>query len=204
MKLSLTLLLPLLLCIGCTVKEQETVKTEEKHNMENKKVLVVFFSKTGENYGVGNIKIGNTHKVAEEIARQTNGTLFEIKPVKEYPNSYQDCVDVAKREKTNNDRPAIKGKVKNMEQYDTIYLGYPNWWNDAPMPVYTFLESYDLKGKQIYPFVTHEGSGVGNSVNSLKETFPNLIFDEGLAIYGHIAQNDAPFVEKTIKNWLNK
>ena len=204
MKLSLTLLLPLLLCIGCTVKEQETAKTEGTHNMENKKVLVVFFSKTGENYGVGNIKIGNTHKVAEELARQTNGTLFEITPVKEYPNSYQDCVDVAKREKTNNDRPAIKGKVKNMEQYDTIYLGYPNWWNDAPMPVYTFLESYDLKGKQIYPFVTHEGSGVGNSVNSLKETFPNLIFDEGLAIYGHIAQNDAPFVEKTIKNWLNK
>ena len=94
--------------------------------------------------------------------------------------------------------------MEDITSYDIVYLGYPNWGNDAPMPVYTFLESHNLDGKQIFPFVTHEGSGIGNSVNALKEVFPNLVFNEGLAIYGHIAQNDASFVEKAVRNWLNK
>lgn len=205
MKKLFALILPIFLLFACTKPQQEQTITENQTmENENKKVLVVFFSKTGENYGVGNIKIGNTHKVAMEIARQTNGTLFEIKPVKPYPDGYQDCVDVAKEEKTNNTRPAIKGKVENMAQYDIIYLGYPNWWGDAPMPVYTFLESYDLTGKTIYPFATHEGSGLGRSEEMLKEVLPKSTLKEGLAIYGHIAQNDAPFVEKTVRNWLNK
>lgn len=205
MKKLFALILPIFLLFACTKPQQEQTITENQTmENENKKVLVVFFSKTGENYGVGNIKIGNTHKVAMEIARQTNGTLFEIKPVKPYPDGYQDCVDVAKEEKTNNARPVIKGKVENMAQYDIIYLGYPNWWGDAPMPVYTFLESYDLTGKTIYPFATHEGSGLGRSEEMLKQALPKSEIKEGLAIYGHIAQNDAPFVEKTVRNWLNK
>ena len=196
----------LFLLLACSKPQQEPTPAEVKQNMENeiKKVLVVFFSKTGENYGVGNIKIGNTHKVAMEIARQTNGTLFEIKPVKPYPDGYKECVDVAKEEKTNNARPAIKGKVSNMADYNVIYLGYPNWWGDAPMPVYTFLESYDLTGKTIYPFATHEGSGMGHSEENLQKALPGTEIKEGLAIYGHTAQSDAPFVEKTVKNWLNK
>ena len=205
MKKIFALILPVLLLCACAKTPEGQNANENKQNMnKEQKVLVAFFSKTGENYGVGNIKVGNTHKVAEEIARQTNGTLFEIKPVKAYPDGYQACVDVAKEEKTGKARPEITGKVDNMAQYDVIYLGYPNWWNDAPMPVYTFLESYDLHGKQIYPFVTHEGSSIGNTVNSLKEALPYATFNEGLAIYGHIAQNDAPFVEKTVKNWLDK
>lgn len=205
MKKIFTLILPLFLLVACAKpQEEQKVNENTKNVLNNKKILVVFFSKTGENYGVGNIKIGNTHKVATEIAKQTKGTLFEIKPVKKYPDGYKDCVEVAKQEKNSKARPAIKGKVANIAQYDIIYLGFPNWANDAPMPVYTFLESYDLKDKQIYPFITHEGSGIGNTVNSLKETFPGLTFNDGLAIYGHIAQNDAPFVEKTVKNWLNK
>ena len=205
MKKIFAFILPVFLLLACA-KPQEGQKINENKESMNKeqKVLVAFFSKTGENYGVGNITVGNTHKVAAEIARQTKGTLFEIKPVKEYPYGYQECVDVAKKEKTNKARPAIKGKVDNMAQYEVIYLGYPNWWNDAPMPVYTFLESYDLTGKQIYPFVTHEGSGIGNTVNFLKEALPNATVNEGLAIYGHIAQKDAPFVENAVKNWLNK
>ena len=206
MKKLFALILPLFLLFACTKPQEEQTITEQKQNMmnETKKALVVFFSKTGENYGVGNIKIGNTHKVAMEIARQTNATLFEIKPVKPYPDGYKDCVDVAKEEKTNNARPAIKGKVENMAEYDVIYLGYPNWWGDAPMPVYTFLESYDLTGKTIYPFVTHEGSGMGHSEESLKNALPKSEIREGLVIYGHTAQSDAPFVEKSVKNWLNK
>lgn len=204
MKKIFALVLPLLLLFACA-KPQEAQKTEENTQRAkgNQKALVVFFSKTGENYGVGHIKVGNTHKVAAEIALQINGTLFEIKPVVEYPIGYKDCVEVAKKEKASKARPAIEENVKDIAQYDVIYLGYPNWGNDAPMPVYTFLESHNLNGKQVYPFVTHEGSGIGNSVNALKSAFPGLIFNEGLEIYGHIAQSDAPFVEKTVKNWLS-
>ena len=207
MKKLLVFILPIFLLFACSKPQEEESKVNENTQKivnENKKVLVAFFSRTGENYGVGHIKIGNTHKVAEEIARQTNGTLFEIKPVKKYPDGYKDCVETAKEEKTSKARPAIKGKVKNMEQYDIIYLGYPNWWNDAPMPVYTFLESYDFSGKQIYPFVTHEGSGIGNSEQSIKTALPKATVNAGLAIYGHTAQSDAPYVEKAVQNWLNK
>ena len=205
MKKIFAFILPLFLFLACS-KPQEAKNADENTQKAggNKKAGIIFFSKTGENYGVGNVKIGNTHKVAMEIARQTNGTLFEIEPVKEYPIGYKECVEVAKKEKASKARPAIKGKMDNIAQYDIIYLGYPNWGNDAPMVVYTFLESYDLKGKQIYPFVTHEGSGIGNSVNALKGTFPDLIFNEGFEIFGHIAQKDAPYLAKAVKIWLDK
>jgi len=205
MKKILVVISLLFLLLACAKpQEEQKIKNDAQKMNSNQKVLVVFFSKTGENYGVGNITVGNTHKVAAEIARQTNGTLFEIKPVVEYPIGYKDCVSVAKEEKAKKARPAIKNRVENITDYDVIYLGYPNWGNDAPMPVYTFLENHNLNNKQVYPFVTHEGSGIGNSIDLLKQAFPKLIFNEGLAMYGHIAQSDAPFVEKTVKNWLNK
>ena len=205
MKKIFAFIIPLFLLLACSNPQGEQKANENTPKMPNdKKVLIVFFSKTGENYGVGNIKIGNTHKVAMEIARQTNGTLFEIRPVQEYPIGYKDCVEVAKKEKASKARPAIKENVKDIAQYDVIYLGYPNWGNDAPMPVYTFLENNNLNGKQVYPFVTHEGSGIGNSVNALKGAFPGLIFNEGFVIFGHIAQNDAAYLEKAVKIWLDK
>jgi flavodoxin len=110
-------------------------------NAQTKKVLVAYFSHTGENYAVGNITKGNTCIIAEMIAKETNGTLFEIKPVKAYPTTYQACTEQAKTEKDNKARPAIKDDVK-VENYDVIYIGYPNWWGDMPMPVYTFIEKH--------------------------------------------------------------
>ena len=196
-------LLLISLIMGCNSKPQEAQITAKPAPKEHK-VLVAFFSKTGENYGVGDIKIGNTHKVAEEIARQTNGTLFEIKPAKEYPNEYKACTEIAREEFANNARPKIKGHVDDMDEYDVIYLGFPIWWGDAPMPVYTFLESYNMAGKQIYPFATHEGSVMGHSESALKKALPKSTVNKGLAIYGHIAQKDEHFVEVTVKNWLNK
>lgn len=201
MKTILALLLPLCFFIGCT-KTQDTKPQVAEQNQKPGKVLVAFFSKTGDNYGVGSIKVGNTHKVAEEIARQTNGTLFEIKPVTPYPDAYKACSEVAREEFENNARPKIKGYVEDMDEYDTIYLGFPIWYLDAPMPVYTFLESYKMEGKQIYPFATHEGSAMGNSESALKKALPKSTVHKGLAIYGHIAQKDARFVENAVKNWL--
>ena len=202
MKTILSLLLPLCLFIGCA-KTQDSKPQEAKPKHVPQKVLVVFFSKTGDNFGVGSIKVGNTHKVAQEIARQTNGTLFEIKPVKPYPDAYKACSEVAEVESKNNARPKIKGHVEDMEEYDTIYLGFPIWYLDAPMPVYTFLESYDLSGKEIYPFATHEGSAMGHSESALKKALPKSTVHKGLAIYGHTAQKDEQFVHTAVKNWLN-
>ena len=155
------------------------------------KVLVAFFSKTGEQYGVGEITKGNTAILAEIIAKKTNADIFEIK-VKDdkYPNKYSPLVQFAKEEKDSNARPEITGSVDNIEDYDVVFLGYPNWWADMPMAVYTFLEKYDLSNKKIYHFCTHEGSGG--------------VRREGLAMYGHIPQKNEAEAEKLVDDWLKK
>ena len=155
----------------------------------NSKVLVTYFSRTGEQYGVENISEGNTAIIAKMIAEKTGGDLFEIKVINdEYPNKYNDLVEYAKKEKQNNARPGIIGKVDNFADYDTVFIGYPNWWGDMPMPVYTFMESYDFSGKKVHHFCTHEGSG------GVKR--------DGFAIYGHIAQNNKSEAESKVAEWL--
>ena len=129
---------------------------------------MAYFSKNGEQYSVGTIKKGNTEIIAEMIAAKTGGDTFEIKVVNDkYPKSYNDLINYAQAEKRNNERPEIAGKV-NVADYDVIFVGYPNWWGDLPMPVYTFLESYDFSGKTVIPFGTHEGSGLAGSESKIK------------------------------------
>ena len=155
------------------------------------KVLVAYFSRTGEQYSVGNITKGNTAIVAEIIAKKTKGDLFEIKVVNDnYPNEYNPLVQYAKEEKQENARPEIVGNVDNIDDYDTIFIGYPNWWAEMPMPVHTFLDKYDLSDKKVYKFCTHEGSGGVHS--------------DDFSMYGHIAQNDREYAEKQILQWLNR
>ena len=168
-------------------------------NMD-KKVLVAYFSRTGEQYSVGNITEGNTAIVAKIIAEKTNGDLFEIKVKNDvYPKDYTALTEYAKSEMNQNARPEIVGKVDNFEQYDTIFIGFPIWWGDKPMPVYTFLDSYDFKGKTIIPFCTHEGSGYCGE-QGMANTGAKII--KGLAIYGHTAQNDRIEAEKQVTQWL--
>ena len=115
--------------------------------------------------------------------------MFEIKVVEDnYPNKYTPLIQFAKQEKQANARPAIIGKVDNMDEYDTVFIGYPNWWADMPMPVYTFMESYDLSSKKVYKFCTHEGSGG--------------VHRDDFALYGHVAQNDRAQTEKKVEEWL--
>ena len=152
------------------------------------KTLIVYFSRTGEQYSVGNITKGNTAIVAEIIAEKTDGDLFEIKVVNDnYPNEYTPLIQFAKKEKQENARPEIIGDV-NIDNYDTVFIGYPNWWAEMPMPVYTFLEKYNLSSKKVYKFCTHEGSGG--------------VHTDDFALYGHIAQNDRPQAEKKVSEWL--
>ncbi len=180
-----------------------TAKTENTSASAVKgKSLVVYFSHVGENSGVGVIKKGNTAIVAEMIAKKTGADLFEIVPEKPYPTVYRETTALAKQEQQQNARPAIKGKVENMDQYDTVFIGYPIWWGDMPMPVFTFLDSYKLDNKRIIPFATHEGSGMGRSESSLRSALANSKVESGLAIRGRDAQSGDAEVEKDVNQWL--
>lgn len=176
-------------------------KTSNAGNMESRKTLVVFFSRTGENYAVGYIKKGNTHIIAEMIAEETDGTLFQVEPLKAYPANYTKCTEVAKQEMESKARPAIKGDVA-VEDYDVIYIGNPTWWGDMPMPVYTFIEKHNWQGKTVVPFCTHEGSGLSDTENKLKKACEGATILKGLAILGTTAQKSQEQARKTVINWL--
>ncbi len=176
------------------------VKAEEK----NMKTLIVYFSRTGEQYSVGNITKGNTAIVAEMIARETNGDLFEVKLQSDtYPAGYTELTQVAKQEKSQNTRPAIIGDVENFDDYDVVFVGSPVWWADMPMALYTFIEKHDWSGKTVVPFVTHEGSGLSEIPTNLKKATGAKTLS-GLAIYGHEAQNSPDKVQNKVSAWLKE
>lgn len=183
-------------------ESQDKSKKDMNISISGKKALIVFFSHTGENYGVGNITEGNTHIIAKMIADATGGSLFEIVPEKDYPHdSYNDVVEIAKQEKAQKARPAIKGDV-TVEDYDVIFIGYPNWWGDMPMPVYTFLEKHDWNGKTVVPFCTHEGSGLSSTESYIANVCKGSTVAKGLAVRGEIAQNNREQARKTVNRWI--
>lgn len=167
------------------------------------KSLVVYFSRTGENYSVGNISEGNTAIIAKMIAEKTGSDTFEILPEKEYPKDYKSCTEVAKDEQQKNARPAYKGDM-DTSTYDTIYIGYPIWWGDMPMVVYTFLERHDLNGKTIIPFCTHEGSGVSGTDGKIRRLYKNATVKQALSVRGATAQNERNEAQKAVEEWLGK
>lgn len=198
--------------VSCANGNAGATTNENKNNKESnmstsisgKKTLVAFFSHTGENYGVGNISEGNTHIIAKIIAEATGATLFEIVPEKDYPHdSYDEVVEIAKQEKAQKARPAIKGDVK-VEDYDVIFIGYPNWWGDMPMPVYTFLEKHDWTDKTVVPFCTHEGSGLSSTEKYIAEACKGATVAKGLAVRGETAQNKREQARKTVNSWIEK
>ena len=127
--------------------------------------------------------VGNTELVAKMIRDKTDGELFQIKTVKTYPEKYRDTTDMALAEQRAGDRPDVTYAF-NMDDYDVIFFGYPNWWGTLPMAIFTFLESEDLSGKRIIPFCTHEGSALGRTIEDLKRLAPNADIEKGLAIRG--------------------
>ena len=167
------------------------------------KILTVYYSRKGENYVSGSIKKlekGNTERVAEFIQKAVGGDLFEVETVREYSDSYMTCIEEAKQELHEKARPEIKTYPENFEDYDTIFVGYPNWWGTMPMCMFTLLEKYDLSGKTIIPFCTNEGSGMGASEKDLKSICKGGTVKRGLSIHGGSSAD----AENTVTAWAKE
>ncbi len=165
------------------------------------KLLIAYFSHEGETYAAGKIvelEVGNTKTAAQMLERMTGGDLFRIETVTPYPHGHMETIGIAQQEQRENARPALTGRVENMADYDTVILGYPNWWGTMPMAVFTFLESYDFTGKTILPLCTHEGSGLGHSEDEIKHIVPTAKVERGLAIQGCRVGR----AEKELQKWL--
>lgn len=166
-------------------------------------ILTIYFSHTGENYFGGRIRPiakGNTAYVAEYIQQAVGGDLFEIQTTQPYPENYSACTKQAKEEQQANARPQLKEYLPDLAGYDTIFVGYPNWWGSCPMAVFTFLEHYDLTGKRILPFCTNEGSGMGSSESDLKRICAGATVEKGLAVTG----SQAAASRKEAAAWAKK
>lgn len=152
-------------------------------------MLILYFSHSG-----------NTRKVAEQIHGRIGGDIIELKTVTPYPRDYDAVVDQAQQEQQNNARPQIATEIPNLEKYDTIFIGFPNWWGTIPMPFFTMLEKYDVGNRTIIPFCTHEGSRFGRSEQDLKQLCPHARMLEGFEIRGSRAGE----AQRNIDAWLRK
>ncbi|WP_370572825.1 flavodoxin [Methanomethylovorans sp.] len=172
-------------------------------NLKEDKCMIAYYSRAGNNYVSGkivNLPVGNTKVVADMIREITGGDVFSIDPVQSYPKDYSATTNVAKKELNENARPELSSHVENMESYNVIFLGYPNWWGTMPMPVFTFLDKYDFSGKIIVPFCTHEGSGLGHSEKDIAKLCPKATLLKGLDIHG----SRVSAAKKDVTNWLSK
>lgn len=197
-----------LLCALC-----QTALAEEDQN----RILVAYVSRAGENYNVGvkdpasasaayagYIEKGNTEIMAEMIAEMTGADLYRITTQEAYPEEYQSMLQRAQEELDQDARPLLAGELPDMARYDTILIGYPIWHAAVPRPVLSFLESYDLAGKTIIPFNTHEGSGQSGTVREIQTSAEGAAFGEGLAVQGKVAQEEEAKTRELVRAWLEE
>ena len=171
------------------------------YQIDQSKAIIIFFSRAGENYNVGTVDVGNTEMIVNYLKQVTNITSFKINPETDYPTNYQEMVTLAQNEKSSNARPSIKDPLTDISNYDTILLGYPIWHGDLPNIVMTQLEMLDFEGKTIYPFNTHEGSGLGRSISDIKNSAPKADVKDGFALRGTDARKEDS--HESIRNWLS-
>ncbi len=163
--------------------------------------LVAFYSRADENYFGGAycyIEVGNTEKAAKMIAAATGAELFKIEQLQPYAADYNTCIDQAKKDLQAKARPELARTLDSLDGYDEIYLGYPNYWGDLPMAVYTFLEQFDWTGKTIHPFCTHEGSGLSGTERKIQQTCKGANVTRGLAIHGSSVDS----AKTAVETWL--
>ncbi len=190
-----------------STESEETANTGEARNGN---ILIAYFS-VMETDGVDTVAgasrvavngeiLGNNQYIAQIIQRETGGELFAIETVQEYPTTHDPLLEFAYNEKTDNARPELATQIENLDSYDVIFLGYPNWNADLPMPLYTFLEKYDFSGKTIIPFTTHGGSGFSRTIQTISELQPNAtVISDGLSI----SRNSVSGAESDVVAWVN-
>ena len=162
---------------------------EELQTEGTGKTLVVYFSHTG-----------NTENVANFIHEAVGGDIVKLEPVNAYTDDYDTLLDVAQEEQRNDARPEIATQIDNIDEYDTIFVGYPNWWGDMPMIIYSFLDQYDLSGKTIAPFVTSGGSGLSGTPRTIQNEEPNATVTEGLSVRDSNSENS----QSDVNEWLSE
>ncbi len=208
MKKVIALLMALsLVCFSVPVFAEEKAETP--------RILVAYLSRAGENYNVGETRVGsasaayagyiekgNTAIMAALIAEITGGDLFEITTVTPYPEDYASMLRVAQEEIDTDARPELSSSVENMADYDVIFIGYPIWHGRMPQAIYSFIESYDLAGKTVIPFNTHEGSGQSGTQQVIENALTDCTVLQGLAIQGKTAQEDETRTRALLTDWL--
>lgn len=219
MKISFLLALGIFFVVflaGCGAeKKQETAAPMAEQTVESvplskrdfgkfkdAKILVAYYSRADENTGVGIVEKGNTEIIAERIAEDLGADIYKVEPEKPYPKTYKEATEVAKQEKADNARPAVKGERPDISRYDIVFLGYPIWWGDLPMTMYTFLEGEDFRGKVIIPFCTHEGSGLGSTGDTIMKIVQPRAVLPGLEMRGTKAQQEQDAAKTEVDNWL--
>lgn len=166
--------------------EQEE-SSQEREPAEKENILVAYFSWSG-----------NTEQMAQMIQSETGGEIFRIEPAEAYTDDYDTLLDVAQQEQADNARPQLASQVENWDDYDVVFVGYPDWWGDAPMLIYSFMESYDWSGKTLVPFCTSGGSGFGRSLDKLPESAPDAVIAEGL----HVSGSRVDSASEEISSWI--
>lgn len=192
--------------------EDNTESSQETNTVQanGSNILIAYFS-VMETDGVDTVAgasrvavdgdtLGNNEYIAQLIQQETGGDLFSIETVQDYPTTHDPLLDFAYEEKEENARPELATQIENLDDYDIIFLGYPNWNADLPMPLYTFLEEYDFSGKTIIPFTTHGGSGFSRTIQTISELQPNAtVVSDGLSI----SRNSVPDAESDVADWVN-
>ena len=212
----------MLSCSNNTQKKDyivDSLETSQKNNALNisdtqNKILIAYFT-WADNTIVENpdsidvdaetsasvLSPGNAELIANWIAEETGGDLFSIKTQNKYSSNYDECLNQARKERDNNERPALVGRVNNIDDYDVIFLGFPNWWYTCPMAVFTFVESYDLSGKTIIPFCTHGTGGLSRTIRDLKKLLPdNCKVLDPIGVYRPEVKNS----KSKVVDWVRK
>ena len=221
----LLLLCLVLLCAGCQSQVEEEVLPQEEVSQEvvqevsqedtsSDRILVAYFTRVGNTDFPSNVDasssaslinengelIGNTEYIANVIVEETDGDKFLIETETKYPADYDQLVDQEQGQRDQNSRPTLVSHVENFDEYDTIYLGFPNWWYSMPMPVYSFLEEYDFSGKTIIPFNTSGSSGFSDAISEIERLCPEATVLEGYTVNGSQVQNS----HDDIVAWINE
>lgn len=187
---------------------EQTKENHASEPMERGKILIAYFS-WAENAVQDDIDAmtspsvsapGNVAQLASWISNETGGDLFSIQVTDPYPADWDGCLNRANKEKADGIHPALSETLDNIEEYDTVFLGYPNWWYSCPMAIYSFLDEHDLSGKQIYLFCSHGTGGLASSVKDITAALPsNTTVSDNVF---HVYQNDTPSAQNDVLNWL--